>query len=160
MTNAIRAIDGFGSVSGVPKLPMGFSDVFQSHRVEANGIGLHAVIGGEGPPLLLLGGSPQNWVARRYLMLPLSRDFTVVAVDPRGVGLSDKPAGGYDETSWRPTCSRLWIRLAMPNSRWSVTTSACGSAMQWLPTARTVSNASLSAKPCPRPSPVSPTDQD
>ncbi|UXS03242.1 alpha/beta fold hydrolase [Agrobacterium tumefaciens] len=91
-----RPLDGFGSVTGVPKLPNGFRDVFSSHRVDANGIGLHAVIGGQGPALLLLGGWPQNWFAWRYLMLPLSQHFTVIAVDPRGVGLSEKPSEGYD----------------------------------------------------------------
>jgi len=96
MTTHLTDLSGFGSVSGVPKLPDGFREVFRSYRVEANGIGLHAVIGGQGPALLLLGGWPENWFAWRYLMLPLSRDFTVIAVDPRGVGLSEKPAGGYD----------------------------------------------------------------
>ncbi|UXT85179.1 alpha/beta fold hydrolase [Agrobacterium tumefaciens] len=94
--NKIRPLDGFGSVTGVPKLPNGFAEVFSSHRVDADGLGLHAVIGGEGPALLLLGGWPQNWFAWRYLMLPLSRHFTVIAVDPRGVGLSEKPSEGYD----------------------------------------------------------------
>lgn len=32
-------------------------------------------------------------------MLPLARDFTVIAVDPRGVGLSDKRGDGYDSDS-------------------------------------------------------------
>jgi len=96
MTTHLTELSGFGSVEGVPKLPDGFREVFRSYRVEANGIGLHAVIGGQGPALLLLGGWPENWFAWRYLMLPLSRDFTVIAVDPRGVGLSEKPAGGYD----------------------------------------------------------------
>lgn len=96
MTETISPFAGFGTVTGVPKLPDGFRDTFRSVRVEANGIGLHTVIGGEGPPLLLLGGWPQNWFAWRYLMLPLARDFTVIAVDPRGVGASDKPAEGYD----------------------------------------------------------------
>lgn len=80
----------------MPKLPEGFRDVFSSHRVDANGLGLHAVIGGKGPALLLLGGWPQNWFAWRYVMLPLSQYFTVIAVDPRGVGLSEKPSEGYD----------------------------------------------------------------
>jgi pimeloyl-ACP methyl ester carboxylesterase len=30
------------------------------------------------------------------VMLPLARNFTVVAVDQRGIGLSDKPDSGYD----------------------------------------------------------------
>ncbi|WP_220040445.1 alpha/beta fold hydrolase [Nonomuraea aridisoli] len=47
-------------------------------------------------PLLLLAGRPQTWYARRLLMPALAQDFQVVAVDPRGVGLSDKPRDGYD----------------------------------------------------------------
>lgn len=61
-----------------------------------DGLLLHAVVGGRGPALLLLCGWPQTWYAWRFLMPALARDFTVVAVDPRGVGLSDKPEGGYD----------------------------------------------------------------
>jgi pimeloyl-ACP methyl ester carboxylesterase len=97
--NRIEALEratGFGSVHGVPSLPDGFVSVFESRYVDANGVRLHAVIGGEGPPLLLLGGWPQNWFAWRYLMLPLAKQFTVVAVDPRGVGLSEKATTGYD----------------------------------------------------------------
>jgi len=87
---------GFGSVHHVPQLPTGFTDVFESWYVEANGIRLHAVIGGEGRPLLLLAGWPQNWFAWCYLMLPLAKQYCVIAVDPRGVGLSDKATTGYD----------------------------------------------------------------
>jgi pimeloyl-ACP methyl ester carboxylesterase len=57
---------------------------------------LHAVIGGEGPPLLLVHGWPENWYAWRRVMPALARDFEVIAVDQRGIGRSDKPAGGYD----------------------------------------------------------------
>ena len=57
---------------------------------------LHAVIGGDGPPLLLVHGWPETWYAWRLVMPALARDFEVIAVDQRGMGLSDKPAGGYD----------------------------------------------------------------
>ena len=50
--------EGAGSVSGVPELPLGFTDTFTSHYVEAADIRMHAVIGGEGPPLLLVHGWP------------------------------------------------------------------------------------------------------
>lgn len=86
----------FGSVHDAPPLAEGFIEVFDSYLVPANGLNLHAVIGGSGAPLLLLSGWPQNWYAWRHLMLPLARSFTVIAVDPRGVGLSDKPREGYD----------------------------------------------------------------
>ncbi|RKF23463.1 alpha/beta hydrolase [Altericroceibacterium spongiae] len=87
---------GFGSVTNVPRLPDGFADVFSSWRVDTGKIRLHAVIGGTGEPLLLHSGWPQNWFAWRYVMLALSKQFTVIAVDPRGFGLSDRPADGFD----------------------------------------------------------------
>ena len=92
-----KTVTGFGSIHGVPNLPQGFHDVFESYRVETGEIELHAVIGGEGPPLLLLGGWPQNWYIWRDVMLPLARHFTVVVPDPRGLGISDKPQAGYDK---------------------------------------------------------------
>ncbi|WP_329252998.1 alpha/beta hydrolase [Streptomyces sp. NBC_01478] len=78
------------------RLPDGFLDVFTSRLVEVNGLRLHAVTGGDGPPLLLIGGWPQTWYAWREVMPALARQHTVVAVDSRGAGLSDKPDDGYD----------------------------------------------------------------
>lgn len=95
-TKQITSRSGFGSVTNVPRLPDGFTDIFASHRVDTGKISLHAVIGGSGEPLLLHCGWPQNWFAWRYLMLPLAERYTVIAVDPRGLGLSDKPADGFD----------------------------------------------------------------
>jgi pimeloyl-ACP methyl ester carboxylesterase len=57
---------------------------------------LHAVTGSEGPPLLLVHGWPQTWYYWRLVMPDLARDYSVVAVDQRGIGLSDKPEDGYD----------------------------------------------------------------
>src|SRR4029078_12181863 len=87
---------GPGSVSGAPNLPSGFADTFTSRYVDAGDVRLHAVIGGEGPPLVLVAGGPETWYAWRLVMPALAEDFTVIAVDQRGIGLSDKPADGYD----------------------------------------------------------------
>jgi pimeloyl-ACP methyl ester carboxylesterase len=87
--------DGPGSVSGAPNLPAGFTDTFTSRYIDTGEVRLHAVIGGEGPPLLLVHGWPEFWYAWRMVMPALARDFKVIAVDQRGMGLSDKPAGGY-----------------------------------------------------------------
>ncbi|GGX59341.1 hypothetical protein GCM10010358_12170 [Streptomyces minutiscleroticus] len=38
----------------VPRLPDGFTDAFTSRTVDADGLTLHAVTGGNGPALLLL----------------------------------------------------------------------------------------------------------
>ena len=88
--------EGPGSASGAPGLPEGFTDTFTSGYVDAGEVRLHAVIGGHGPPVLLVHGWPQTWYQFRLLMPALARDFTVVAVDQRGIGLSDKPEDGYD----------------------------------------------------------------
>ena len=88
--------EGPGSVSGAPNLPGGFTGTFTSRYVDTGELRLHAVTGGDGPPLLLVHGWPQTWYAWRMLMPALARDFSVVAVDQRGIGLSDKPQDGYD----------------------------------------------------------------
>jgi pimeloyl-ACP methyl ester carboxylesterase len=61
------------------------------------------VIGGDGPPLLLVHNWAQTWYTWRLLMPALARDFQVVAVDQRGIGLSGKTAGGYATPAPSPT---------------------------------------------------------
>jgi pimeloyl-ACP methyl ester carboxylesterase len=87
---------GPGSVSGAPNLPPGFTDTFTSRYIDTGGLRQHAVIGGDGPPLLLVHGWPQTWYAWRLVMPTLAREFQVIAVDQRGIGLTDIPADGYD----------------------------------------------------------------
>jgi pimeloyl-ACP methyl ester carboxylesterase len=94
--NSSPTPEGPGSVSGAPNLPDGFTDTFASRYVDTGQVRLHAVTGGDGPPLLLVHGWPQLWYQFRMIMPGLARDFSVVAVDQRGIGLSDKPEGGYD----------------------------------------------------------------
>jgi pimeloyl-ACP methyl ester carboxylesterase len=91
--------EGRGSVTDAPNLPDGFTDTFSSRYIDSGDVRLHAVIGGSGPALLLVHGWPENWYAWRLLMPTLARDFTVIAVDQRGMGLSDKPETGYDSTT-------------------------------------------------------------
>ena len=82
-----------------PDLPPGFKDTFTSRLIDAGGLRQHAVIGGEGPPLLLVHGWPQTWYAWRLLMPALARDYQVIAVDQRGIGLTDSPENGYDSAT-------------------------------------------------------------
>ncbi|WP_367186037.1 alpha/beta fold hydrolase, partial [Mesorhizobium escarrei] len=91
--------EGSGSPTRAPYLPKGFTDTFTSRYVHANGVRLHAVVGGKGPPLLLVHGWPQTWYQWRLVMPALARDFQVIAIDQRGIGLSDKPQNGYDSST-------------------------------------------------------------
>ncbi|MBW9206693.1 alpha/beta hydrolase [Mumia sp. zg.B53] len=101
----------FGSVSQAPDLPDGFTTTFKSQLVEANGIRQHAVIGGAGPALLLVHGWPENWYAWRHVMSALAQHYTVVAVDQRGIGLTDKPADGYDSATLASDLAALMVQL-------------------------------------------------
>jgi haloacetate dehalogenase len=64
------------------------------HRIAANGITLNARVSDERnkPPLLLLHGHPQTHVIWHRVAPKLAEHFTLVAVDLRGYGDSDKPA--------------------------------------------------------------------
>jgi pimeloyl-ACP methyl ester carboxylesterase len=88
--------EGSGSVAGAPHLPDGFTGTFTSRYVDTGDLRQHVVTGGDGPPLLLVHGWPQTWYAWRLVMPALAREFTVIAPDQRGCGLSGKPADGYD----------------------------------------------------------------
>jgi len=94
--NPTSTPEGPGSVPGAPNLPEGFADTFSSRFIDTGELQLHAVIGGKGPPLLLVHGWPETWYAWRMVMPKLAEDFEVIAVDQRGIGLSDKPRDGYD----------------------------------------------------------------
>ncbi len=107
-------VRGFGTVGGVPWLPSGFTETFESRLVDVDGVRLHTVSGGDGPPLLLVSGWPQTWYCWRLVMPRLAQDFRVVAVDPRGVGVSDAPSGGYDSATLATELVALMDRLGHP----------------------------------------------
>jgi pimeloyl-ACP methyl ester carboxylesterase len=69
---------------------------FQSETAAVNGIKLHYVRGGKGPAVILIHGFPQDWFEYRSIMPRLAKQFTVVAVDLRGIGDSTPAPGGYD----------------------------------------------------------------
>ena len=86
--------EGPGSVSGAPNLPNGFTDIFTSRYVDTGELLLHAVTGGEGPPLLLVHGWPQTWYAWRMLMPALARDWTEACRRPSAPPLGSWPLAG------------------------------------------------------------------
>jgi pimeloyl-ACP methyl ester carboxylesterase len=73
-----------------------FNRVFSHRKVFVNGVLLHAVVGGQGPALVLLHGWMGSWYSWRKVMPALAEHFTVIVPDARGYGDSAKPAAGYD----------------------------------------------------------------
>jgi len=64
---------------------------FRAVDVDAEGVRVHAVVGGGGPALLLLHGYPQTLAIWHEVAPRLAARFTVVAADLRGYGDSGKP---------------------------------------------------------------------
>src|SRR5579859_5110576 len=64
---------------------------FERKVVSVAGIEIACVVGGSGPPVLMLHGFPQNSAMWARVALALARTFTVVCADLRGYGDSPKP---------------------------------------------------------------------
>src|SRR3954452_22300757 len=68
------------------------------HRfVDLPGLRMHIAEAGQGDPLVLLHGWPQNWWEWRRLIPPLAERFRVICPDLRGFGWSEVPEDGYDK---------------------------------------------------------------
>ncbi|KGO66006.1 hypothetical protein PITC_052060 [Penicillium italicum] len=58
--------------------------------------GIRAIIGGQGPPVVMVAGWPQTAEAFSDLFEPLSQKHQFFALDPPGLGESAASTGGYD----------------------------------------------------------------
>ena len=73
---------------------------FERKQIDTSGVTINFVVGGSGPPLLLLHGYPETHAMWHRVAPELSSDFTVVAADLRGYGDSSKPDGGGDHAAY------------------------------------------------------------
>jgi len=65
------------------------------HILLVDGVGIHYLEAGEGPALLLIHGLGASTFTFRRILPELARRFRVVAVDLKGFGFSERPAGDY-----------------------------------------------------------------
>jgi haloacetate dehalogenase len=61
---------------------------------------INAVVGGNGPPVLLLHGNPLTHVHWHLVAPRLAQNYTVVCADLRGYGDSSKPRGAPDHMNY------------------------------------------------------------
>jgi Predicted hydrolases or acyltransferases (alpha/beta hydrolase superfamily) len=73
---------------------------FRTQWIEVNDVGIHTLVGGEGPPVLLLHGAPQSHLSWAEVATTLAQNYTVVATDLRGYGWSSKPEGGENHINY------------------------------------------------------------
>jgi haloacetate dehalogenase len=80
-----------GSDSGCPADAVLFPG-FRAERIRTREAEIQAVVGGQGPPVLLLHGYPQTHACWHRLAPALAERFTVVCADLRGYGDSGRPS--------------------------------------------------------------------
>lgn len=71
---------------------MRFFPGFRREVLDVSGVTVNLVVGGNGPPLLLLHGYPQTLAIWHKVAPRLAQRYTIVAPDLRGYGDSGKPA--------------------------------------------------------------------
>src|SRR5580704_3441841 len=73
---------------------------FRGGQASLTEVTINYLVGGSGPPLLLLHGYPQNLSMWARVAPILARRFTVVCADLRGYGDSSKPAAQPDSSNY------------------------------------------------------------
>jgi haloacetate dehalogenase len=66
---------------------------FTERKIRTSGATINLVMGGAGPPVLLLHGYPQTHAMWHKVAPQLARDYSVICADLRGYGDSSKPRG-------------------------------------------------------------------
>jgi len=74
-----------------------FPPEFRTHNITTNGTSIYVRSGGAGPAVVLLHGYGETGDMWAPMAADLARDHSVVVPDLRGMGLSSKPAGGFDK---------------------------------------------------------------
>lgn len=74
-----------------------FPSSFRTQEIATNGATIHVRVGGSGPAVVMLHGYGETG----DMWAPMAADFagqrTVIVPDLRGLGLSSKPAGGFEK---------------------------------------------------------------
>jgi len=102
MLRSFLALCALAPCAVIAALPCAAQDLtypatFTAQDIATNGTTIHVRVGGKGPVVVLLHGYGETgdmWVP---MAVDLARDHTVIVPDLRGLGLSAKPAGGFDK---------------------------------------------------------------
>src|SRR6266849_1673689 len=77
-----------------------FPSGFRNERIKTSGAEINTVIGGSGPPVLMLHGAPQSLITWRLIAPDFAKEFTLVLCDLRGYGDSSKPPDGENHANY------------------------------------------------------------
>jgi len=105
---ALSSACGAGT-SEFPAFPPNFS----VGDIDTADVSLHVRIGGQGDAVVLLHGFGETGDMWAPLAAELARDHRVIVPDLRGMGLSSRPAGGYDKKTQAQDIARLLDALGV-----------------------------------------------
>jgi len=93
------------ALPGDTTLDVGLADIplfpgFDVRDVDGAGARIRCVVGGAGPPLLMLHGYPQTHAMWHKVAPALAEHYTVVCADLRGYGDSSKPPGAQPHEAY------------------------------------------------------------
>jgi haloacetate dehalogenase len=80
--------------------PVNFFPGFRRETIQTSGTTVNVLVGGDGPPVLLLHGYPQTHVEWRKVAPDLAKNYTLVIPDLRGYGDSGKPSDGENHINY------------------------------------------------------------
>jgi len=86
-------------------------------KPKVNGVEIHYAIGGAGEPVFLLHGTPKTMSYWRHVVPLLTPHHTVIAVDNRGAGGSQRPLTGYDTATLAGDVAELATHLGFDQFR-------------------------------------------
>jgi pimeloyl-ACP methyl ester carboxylesterase len=84
--------------------------------MQANGLTINYEVHGNGEPLLLINGLADDLTYWTCQMEDFSSRYQVIAFDNRGIGGTDKPAGGYTTAQMAADAEGLLEALAIPRA--------------------------------------------
>ena len=107
LESCLGVIAGGMAAPGAPALaqpattsPVSFFPGFRRQTVQTSGTTINVLVGGDGPPVLLLHGYPQTHVEWRKIAPELAKSYTLVISDLRGYGDSGKPPDGDNHINY------------------------------------------------------------
>src|SRR3984957_17814737 len=86
-------------------------------KPKVNGVEIHYAIGGAGEPVFLLHGTPKTMSYWRRIVPLLTPHYTVITVDNRGAGGSQRPLAGYDTATMAGDVAELATHLGFAQFR-------------------------------------------
>jgi haloacetate dehalogenase len=126
---SMAAADAHVSAQSPPLFPG-----FTARRIQTSGAAIHTLVGGSGPPLLLIHGYPQTHVEWHKIAPALATRFTVVMTDLRGYGDSSKPPDGDNHANYSKRAMALdqvEVMRALGHERFAVVGHDRGGRVTW-----------------------------